>query len=130
MRHMLRDDEAWRKVLRGLNSEFWHKTIGTAEFEAYMSRECGLDFSLVFDQYLRTTKIPEIHYEVSAGKITVWFENVVPGFKAPVDFKINGNDLRHRVSEQHTDIVTGDEKLESFQLDRNYYMSLKKAEKK
>jgi aminopeptidase N len=130
MRHMLRDDEAWRKVLRGLNSEFWHKTIGTAEFEAYMSRECGLDFSLVFDQYLRTTKIPEIHYEVSAGKITVWFENVVPGFKAPVGFKINGNDLRHRVSEQRTNIVIGDAKLESFQLDRNYYMSLKKAEKK
>lgn len=130
MRHMLRDDEAWRKVLRGLNSEFWHKTIGTAEFEAYMSRECGVDFSLVFDQYLRTTKIPEIHYEISDGKITVWFENVVSGFKAPVDFKINGNDLRHRVSEKHTNIVTGDKKIESFQLDRNYYMSLKKAEKK
>ena len=130
MRHMLRDDKAWREVLRGLNSEFWHKTIGTVEFESYMSRSSGFDFSLVFDQYLRTTKIPEVHYYIGDGEVTVWFENVVPGFKVPVGFEVNGAYSRHVVSEEPTVIVAGDREPESVQLDRNYYMLLKKAEKK
>ena len=95
-----------------------------------MSRSSGFDFSLVFDQYLRTTKIPEVHYYIRDGEVTVWFENVVPGLKVPVGFEINGAYSRHVVSEEPTVIVAGDQKPESVQLDRNYYMLLKKAEKK
>ena len=51
MRHMLNDDAKWRKVLRGLNQEFWHKTIGTVEFEAYMSRECGFWIVFFFQRF-------------------------------------------------------------------------------
>ncbi|MGK0202722.1 MAG: aminopeptidase N, partial [Planctomycetota bacterium] len=94
MRHMLQDDAKWRTVLRGLNEEFWHKTIGTAEFEAYMSRECGFDFSRVFEQYLRTTKIPELAYEVSDGSVSVWWQNVVSEFQVPVVLRVNGREYR------------------------------------
>ncbi len=123
MRHMLNDDEKWRAVLRGLNSEFWHKTIGTAEFEAYMSRECGFDFACVFEQYLRTTKIPQLAYEAGDGSVKVWWENVVPGFKVPVVVRINGLEHRVQVAEKPIEIpVKG--KLESFELDRNFYMTV------
>ncbi|MFT4843338.1 MAG: aminopeptidase N [Planctomycetota bacterium] len=123
MRHMLNDDAKWRGVLRGLNEEFWHKTIGTAEFEAYMSRKAGLDFNRVFEQYLRTTKIPVLAYEASAGSVSVWFENVVAGFAVPVVVRINGKEHRVQVSEKATKIkVAG--KLESFELDRNFYMTV------
>ena len=124
MRHMLNDDEKWRAVLRGLNSEFWHKTIGTAEFEAYMSRECGFDFACVFEQYLRTTKIPQLAYEAGDGSVKVRWENVVPGFKVPVVVRINGQEHRVQVAEKPIEIpVKG--KLESFELDRNFYMTVK-----
>lgn len=124
MRHMLNDDEKWRAVLRGLNSEFWHKTIGTAEFEAYMSRECSFDFACVFEQYLRTTKIPQLAYEAGDGSVKVRWENVVPGFKVPVVVRINGQEHRVQVAEKPIEIpVKG--KLESFELDRNFYMTVK-----
>ncbi len=127
MRHILNDDAKWRKVLRGLNSEFWHKTIGTSEFEDYMSRESGFDFRQVFDQYLRTAKIPVLNYSVADGAVQVSWSNVVPGFRVPVVLSINGKARRVTIAEQPTKIEF-DGKLESFKLDRNFYMSVK-AEK-
>ncbi|MFN3242807.1 MAG: M1 family metallopeptidase [Planctomycetota bacterium] len=125
MRHVLDDDVRWRKVLRGLNEHFWHQTIGTAEFEAYMSRECGFDFGKVFDQYLRTTRIPVLcrSFDDDAGELVLWFEGVVPGFEVPVAVTVNGAERRVTVGEQKVRVpVEG--ALESFELDRNYYMTV------
>ena len=124
MRHVLNNDDKWRSVLRGLNQEFWHKTIGTAKFEAYMSRECGFDFGLFFDQYLRTTKIPVLMYEGSGLAVEVWWSNVVSGFEVPVVLIINGEEQRVTVTEGRTKISL-DRKFESLKLDRNFFMTTK-----
>ena len=124
MRHVLNDDDKWRDVLRGLNQEFWHKTIGTAEFEAYVSRECGFDFGLFFDQYLRTTKIPVLMYEASGQGVEVWWDNVVKGFEVPVVLLINGEEQRLTITENRTKISLQG-KFESLRLDRNFYMTTK-----
>ena len=88
-----------------------------------MSRECGFDFACVFEQYLRTTKIPQLAYEAGDGSVKVWWENVVPGFKVPVVVRINGLEHRVQVAEKPIEIpVKG--KLESFELDRNFYMTV------
>lgn len=123
MRHMLADDKKWRTVLRGLNREFYHQTIGTKEFEAYMSRECGFDFGCVFDQYLRTTKIPVLKYEAKDGVVAVWWHNTVSGFQVPVVVTINGKRHRIIVGEKPTEVALKGA-LESFDLDRNYYMTV------
>ena len=52
------DDEKWRKVLRGLNKEFYHKTVTTNEIEDYISTFLSVDLTKVFDQYLRDIRIP------------------------------------------------------------------------
>ena len=123
MRHVLNDDAKWRTVLRGLNREFWHKTVGTEEFEAYLSRVSGFDFSRVFDQYLRTTNIPVLKYATSGESLSVWWDNVVPGFSVPVLVRINGKEQRVLITEEPREIALGS-KLESFELDRNFYMTV------
>jgi len=125
MRHILNDDAKWRQVLRGLNREFWHKTIGTAEFEQCLSREAGFDFSRYFDQYLRTTDIPVLKYEVKGASLTVWWDKVVRGFAVPVVVLINGEPHRMTISAEPTKIALQDE-LESLELDRNFYMLVAK----
>ncbi|MGK0205251.1 MAG: hypothetical protein ACI9S9_004339, partial [Planctomycetota bacterium] len=81
-------------------------------------------FSRVFEQYLRTTKIPELAYEVSDGSVSVWWQNVVSEFQVPVVLRVNGREYRAMVGEKPIKIaVTG--KLESFELDRNFYMTVK-----
>ena len=125
LRHVLGDDEKWRKVLRGLNREFWHKTVQTAEFEAWMSRECGFDFAPLFQQYLRTKDIPVLAYTVKAKAVEVRWEKAVPGFRVPVVLRINGKEQRVTVANEPSTIALDDE-LTSFELDRNFYMTVRR----
>ena len=100
MRHVLNDDEKWREILRGLNSTFWHQTVDTRQIEDYINKESGIDFSLVFEQYLRTTMIPRLNYQCNGEKLTYWYDHVVPGFQMPVEVSINGTPQRITPTEQ------------------------------
>ena len=121
MRHILNDDVKWRRVLRGLNEKFWHRTTTTAEVEAYISEASGFDFGRVFDQYLRGTDIPVLRYSAEGKSLRLHLDKVVPGFKVPVLLHINGKPRRVTVSDKPTSIELG-EKLERLELDANFYM--------
>lgn len=92
IRQLVNDDEKWRSILRGIQSTFWHQTVTGAQVEAYISKQAGMDFSKVFDQYLRTTKIPVLEYKVADGSTSYRWADVVPGFAMPV--RVNGALLR------------------------------------
>jgi aminopeptidase N len=85
MRHVLNDDTRWRNILRGANRTFRHKTITGQQLRDYISREAGIDFSKVFQQYQTTTMIPTLEYRVEDGRLSFRWTNVVPGFDMPVD---------------------------------------------
>ena len=123
MRHVLDDDARWRAVLRGLNQEFRHQTVTTEEVEAYISRAADFDFGPFFDQYLRTTDIPVLRYSPTDGAVSIWWEDIVPGFAVPVLVRINGEDHRVVVSERPTEVPL-EGALDSFALDRNFYMRI------
>jgi aminopeptidase N len=80
IRHSLSDDEKFRGILRGLTNTFYHKTVTTKEIEDYISSKSGRDLSRVFDQYLRTTKVPHFEYRVEGRKLYYRWANVVKGF--------------------------------------------------
>ena len=67
IRQIAKDDEVWRKTLRGLNKEFYHSTVTTGEIEEYISKSIGMDLSKVFDQYLRDYRVPVFEYEITNG---------------------------------------------------------------
>ena len=46
--------------LRGLNKDFYHKTVSSKQVEDYLSIKLNRDLSF-FDQYLRDTKILYLH---------------------------------------------------------------------
>ncbi len=126
MRHMLNDDERWRLMLRGINEAFRHRTVGTAEVEAYISRACGFDFDRVFEQYLRTTMIPTLRYAVKGDTVTVWLEDVVEAFSTPVLLRINDDEQRVTVGADPVELRV-EAALASFELDRNFYMNVSQA---
>jgi aminopeptidase N len=93
MLHMIRQimgDSSFRGVLHGLNSTFYHKTVTTQQIEEYVSRYANKDFSKIFDQYLRTVKIPMLQYETNGEKISYRWSNCVKGFNMPVKVYIGG----------------------------------------
>lgn len=121
MRHILNDEARWRRVLRGLNEEFWHATVTSKQVEDYISRASGFDFSKVFDQYLRRTEIPVLRYEATENGVRLHWDEVVPGFAVPVVLKINGDEVRVTISDEPRTIELG-AALESLELDPNFYM--------
>ncbi len=86
IRHSMNDDEKFRSILRGLGKTFYHQTVTTTEIEHYMSRQAGVDFSRVFDQYLRTIQIPRFEFSIEPDGNTVSFRytNCIQGFNLPL----------------------------------------------
>jgi aminopeptidase N len=79
-----RPDEKWRQILRGLNKTFYHQTVETKQIEDCISKGAGRNLSKIFDQYLRTTKIPTFEYKFEGDKIQYRWANCVAGFDMPV----------------------------------------------
>ncbi len=127
IRHIINDTEKWRGILRGLNEEFWHKTVTSKEIEDYISEKSGIDFQRFFDQYLRTAKIPKLHYEIDEKEVSVWFEDVVDGFSYPILLRINGEEHRAIVFDKKSSF-DWKEPVETVELDRNFYMDVAEPE--
>ncbi len=122
IRHTINDDNKWRSILRGLNKKFWHQTVGTNEIESYISQESGIDFDLFFDQYLRTTKIPVLNYQVDGNRLDYQYQNVVPGYDYPLRVQINGEVVSIKPTEELQTLLR-DEAIETFEVDRNFFVN-------
>ena len=122
IRHVINDDKKWRSMLRGMNKKFWHQTVDSAQIESYISKESGIDFSKLFDQYLRGTKIPTFSYQIDGDSLEYRFADVVEGFSIPIKVSIDGDEvwLKPTTSKQ---TLKRPGKIESFEVDRNFYVN-------
>lgn len=84
IRVMMNNDEKFRQMLRGLNRDFYHQTVTTQQVEAYINTFSGMNFTPLFDQYLRKAQIPELEYYIKGTKFYYRFSNVDPGFSLPM----------------------------------------------
>ncbi len=88
LRQLVDNDEKWRQVLRGLNSEFYHKTVTTQEIETYISKTTNLVLSAFFNQYLRNVRIPYFEFKIEDNELIYRYTNVVDGFNMPLKVTI------------------------------------------
>lgn len=121
IRNIINDDEKWRGILQGLNKEFWHQTVTTGQVENYISKQAGIDLSKVFDQYLRTTKIPELAVRMDGKNLSFKYNRVVPGFAMPVRVIINDKPVTITPTET-MQTLTLPEDIKTFITDRNFYI--------
>lgn len=84
IRQIINNDILFKDILRGLSKEYYHQTVTSAQIEYYFIKKSGKDLSKIFDQYLRTIKIPELQYQLQGNNITYKWSNVVKGFDMPV----------------------------------------------
>lgn len=92
LRQVINDDEKWRAILTGLNTEFYHKTVTTAEIENYISEQSRLDLSTFFDQYLRTKEVPTLEYYFKDNIFAYRWINTVPRFNMPLKVKLDNQE--------------------------------------
>ncbi len=93
--HMIRvamnDDVAFRKLLREMNEKFYHSFATSAQIEDFIvqtdikyHKKPSLNYKPFFEQYLRTTRVPELEYYIKDNRLYYRFINVVEGFSLPV----------------------------------------------
>jgi aminopeptidase N len=128
IRHIINNDEKWRSTLRGLSKTFYHQTVTTKQVENYISKNAGIDFSKVFDQYLRTTPIPQLSYYYSANKKTVHYrwDSCAAGFNMQLVLWHDGKSLRIYPTQQWKSLND----VSFFDADaiwKNYYIRIKEV---
>lgn len=114
-------DDSFRKMLRAMNKDFYHSTVTSAEIESYISKFAGKDLQVVFDQYLRSTLIPEFQYKKTGKDIQYRFANCLANFTMPL--KVNGKWLNPTTSWKK---IACKALGNSIEVDNNFYIIVKK----
>ncbi len=120
IRQVINNDSLFRNILRGLNKTFYHQTVTTKQIEDYISKTSGIDFSKVFDQYLRTIKIPTLEYSLKNGVLSYKWTNVVAGFHMPV--KIYNTDGKLQFIYPTEKIKQLKTVMKELKVDENFYI--------
>ena len=121
LRQLVEDDTLWRDILRGLNSEFYHQTVTTAQIENYISQKSKKDLSAFFNQYLRSTQIPLLEYKFDGKSIEYRYVDVVEDFDMPVRVFVDDKEkwlFPEKNSEWKKESLPGKE----LKVDRNFYI--------
>ena len=127
IRQVINDDIIFKKILRGLNKEFYHKTVDTKNIETYISKQSGKDLSKIFNQYLRTKQVPQLEYKIKGFSFSYRWKNCIKGFTMPVRIFSGGNQKWiNPTAEWQTQKMAGWFNEKSFSIDKNFYITAKK----
>jgi len=125
LRTWLNDDVLWRKILRGLQQEFYHQTVTTAQIENYMSLHTGKDLNAFFNQYLRDTRIPVVEFQIMDRTIKYRYTNIVNGFNMPLKVMCDkGESFWIEPTNQWKEIKQ-ETPVQSFSVDPNFYVKVR-----
>jgi len=126
IRQVINNDTTFRNILRGLNKTFYHQTVTTQQVENYISRQSGIDFSKVFDQYLRTTQIPVLEYKIDGNEIVYRWIDCVKGFNLPLKVFAGKPIWLQPATTWQTQKMPDGFAGKDFTIDRNFYIRSKK----
>jgi len=128
IRHSIDNDKLFREILRGMNKTFRHQTVTTAQIENYISEKAGFDYSKVFDQYLRTVRIPILEYSIDKNTVTYRWSNVVEGFNLPLVLRNGSSVIRLLPTEKWQTVKVKDSQktlIDELAIEKMYYVDVR-----
>lgn len=84
IRNAMNNDEKFRKMLVEMNTKFYHSIVTTQQIESFINEFSGINFNSTFNQYLRTTNIPNFEYYFVGKKLYYRYTNCVADFDLPL----------------------------------------------
>ncbi len=124
IRQIINNDDTFRGLLVAMNERFYHNTTNSFLIEKFINEYTGINFNKVFDQYLRTIKIPKLNYELKGKKLKLKFSNVVDGFKIPIRIPVSKSAYKTVIisNKKKTINCTLTEEALKDLWDKNYYV--------
>lgn len=131
IRTIIQDDEKWRSILRGLNSEFFHQTVDYHDIVNYINTHSGINFSNIFEQYVQNSSLPILEFTFDKnGRVFCKWISDTEQFDMPVRIRKKGGEYQFikptkRMSEIKIEGLT----LENLEVDTfNFYIGVLKNE--
>jgi len=126
LRTIIDNDTRWKSILRGLNKEFYHKTVDYKDIENYISQQSGIDLSNVFAQYIQHSTIPTLEFRMENGKLWGRWIADIPEFDMPVRVRVKGGEYRMiKPSTHFSEINIKGIDSETIEVDTfNYYIGI------
>jgi aminopeptidase N len=121
IRQVINNDEVFHQILLGMNKEFAKSTVTTAQIEEFMSIVSEKDLKPIFDQYLRTTKVPKLDYKIKKKQLTYKWTNCNANFNMPLKVKVNGAETWLKPTTQDQ-ILKQKGNITSIEVDPNFYI--------
>jgi len=128
LRTWIANDEKWRSILRGLQFEFYHKTVTSADIENYIAKQMGQDLTAFFNQYLRDTRIPTLEYELKGKILKYRYTKTVTGFHMPLKVSVDGGEKFTITPADQWQEYKLQKSAKTFSVDPNFYVLYKKVE--
>ena len=122
LRQLIDNDKLWLEILTGLNREFYHKTISSAQLETYISRASGIDLTAFWQQYLRTKDLPILAYKWVQNELSFRYQDTVSDFDMPVRAIVNGKSQWIYPSDQWQSL-TFSEPVTSFAVEQDFLVT-------
>jgi hypothetical protein len=131
IRSSIGNDSLFREILRGLNKTFYHQTVTTKQVEDFITKNSGIDFSKVFDQYLRSVQVPKLEYYVQKSRVYYRWGNAVQGFDLQLNLPEGSSikKLKPVTSWKKVKVKDATTLIDSKFLERMYYISVVPVEK-
>ncbi len=112
IRSVLNDDDLWHSILKGIQEEFRLAIVTADDIFGYINRRSGKDLGRVYEQYFRTTDVPELELVMTrkgdSTRLMYRWLNVVDGFEMPFELKqTGGKTLRFNASTTWQNSVIG-----------------------
>ncbi len=127
IRQIINDDLLFRKILRGLNATFYHQTVTSFQIENYISGQSKINFKKVFDQYLRTIKIPVLEYRIKENRLYYRFANCIKDFVMPIKtVGLTTQWIKPSENWQVANLTSNTNSI--FSVDSNFYIKTKKVD--
>jgi aminopeptidase N len=127
IRQVINNDSLFRKILRGLNKTFYHQTVTTKQIENYISTQSKINFSKVFDQYLRNTSIPVLEYKIQKTGVMFRYVDCIKGFNMPLKVNYKGQHWIKPTGKWQTLNLKADAET-IFSVNPNFYIFTKKVD--
>ena len=130
IRQIINNDAVFRNILITLNNQYRYKTISSREIEKTISNLAGINFEKIFDQYLRSTKIPVLEYKFEEERLLYRWLNCVEGFDMKIKLPVSKEayqSVQPSIDWQSISIDKKDTKDLEGNFDSNFYVDYKKV---
>jgi aminopeptidase N len=124
IRQIIDNDVLFREILRGLNRTFYHQTVSAADIENYINEASGRDFTAIFNQYLRSSRLPEFEFRQSRHQLRYRWTNCNADFNMLLKVNLGGNFWLMPTTRWQTLKFNGPEET-ALTVDKNFYIAVK-----